>query len=176
MIVEHAFVTTMEASEALQLASAFLTARGFEAASQGAFAVDGLWTSAAFRRGQAKARRAKSIAELPQQVHLEWDRGRVTVAASIEHAERSSFSMGEIKADSPKLRIHTDLLLAIARGLEMVLAENQPAEHAYQQWDHVNQFIAENARRKRGRSRILIAVAIVLFALTIGMIVLATLT
>src|SRR6266550_777518 len=83
MLVEHAFITTLEASDALQLASRFLNARGFEAVAQNAFALGpGGWNVLEMTRGKRKAQRAKSVVDLPQQVRLEWDRGRVTVAAS----------------------------------------------------------------------------------------------
>src|SRR3954452_20642571 len=91
MVIEHQFVTTMEGSDAMRAASEFLTARGFAVKGQNDFAVGGGWTTLEVIRGKSNAARAKSIAELPQRLRLDYDRGRVTVAATLEYYQRGSF-------------------------------------------------------------------------------------
>ena len=84
MVVEHVFITTLDAPDALRAASHFLAQRGFVAQAQGAFAIGGgdAWNVLEMSRGKKNPRKAKSVVEYPQTIRLEWDRGRVTVAAS----------------------------------------------------------------------------------------------
>ena len=68
MVIEHTFVTTMEAPQAMTAAAQFLAQRGFVDAAGHGFAVDNEadWNSLEMRRGKKSAVRAKSIAQLPQ--------------------------------------------------------------------------------------------------------------
>src|SRR3712207_6576985 len=93
MVVEHVFVTTLEAPDALTRASEFLAAGGFVVQEQKAFPLGG-WNAVEVTRGKSNAARAKSVEELPQRVRVEWDRGRVTVAAYIQAFGRASFNIG----------------------------------------------------------------------------------
>src|SRR4051794_16092301 len=97
MVVEHIFITTLEAPDALRLASQFLNARGYIASAQSAFAIGGGggWNVLEMTRGKKSAAKAKSVIEFPQTIRIEWDRGRVTVAASSTSAhEQQSTRVG----------------------------------------------------------------------------------
>src|SRR6188474_2921057 len=91
MIVEHVFITTMEAPDALRLASQFLSSRGFEAVHQEAFQLGApdTWNVLEMRRGKKTPAKAKSHLELPQQVRLEYDRGRIALAASAQSLQEA---------------------------------------------------------------------------------------
>ena len=177
MVIEHQFVTTMDAPEAMRTASEFLTSRGFAVKGQNAFAVGGGWTTLEVSRGRKNAARAKSVAELPQRVRLDFDRGRMTVAAAIEYFRHGAFgtSAREPAPDSKKVRDHAALLTAIVQGLELLLANRLPPEQASSEWATVEQRIIQEGRRRRRRNFlaavIIIVVgvaAIVTMALTIG--------
>ena len=172
MVIEHVFVTTLDAPDALRLASEFLTANGFVVQGQGAFQLGG-WTSIEVTRGRANAARAKSIEELPQRVKVEWDRGRVTVAAYIQaFGGRQSFTIGaetELPPHSPKARLHAQLMGAIAQGLEMLLAHRRTPDEAMGPWRAVAAEIAADAARRRRSTRIGLTILVVFLALLVAL-------
>ena len=171
MVIEHVFVTTLEAPDALRLASEFLTAGGFAVQGQGAFQLGG-WNSIELARGRANAARAKSVEELPQRIKIEWDRGRVTVAAYIQGFARASFNIGsglELPANSKKVRLHAQLMTAIAQGLELLLAHRRPPDEAYGPWQRASYSIAEDARVRRRNNWIKVTVVVGIIALLIGL-------
>src|SRR5205814_3803523 len=90
MVVEHTFVTTMQDREALTAATGLLNSRGFVAVGEQAFSMDGSWNNVEMRRGRAKPRGAKSILDLPLNVRVEFDRGRIAIAAAITSWIRGS--------------------------------------------------------------------------------------
>jgi hypothetical protein len=172
VVVEHTFVTTMEAPQAMAAASEFLARRGFEA-PRTAFSMNQQWDTLEVRRGRAKARSARSVAQLPQVVNLSWDRGRVTVALSIEASNvwgGGSFVLGTTVEKPKRMRLHQSLLGAIAIGLEMLLAQQVPPEMAMAQWDRVEEEIAKAARRRRIRIAIVIGIVILFFGALIALI------
>src|SRR5262249_14921959 len=84
MIVEHTFVTTLDAPDALRRASRLLEDHGFKAEEPSAFEPSSSGPrDLKLQRGQRKPARARSIVQLPQEIRLQWDRGRITVAMSI---------------------------------------------------------------------------------------------
>jgi hypothetical protein len=171
MVIEHVFVTTLEAPDALRLASEFLTARGFVVQGQTAFQMGG-WKTLEVARGRKNAARARSIEELPQRIKIEWDRGRVTVAAYIQAYHRASFNIGsgvELPANSPKVRMHAHLMTSIVQGLELLLAHRQPMDEAARGWDSAAAVAAEDARRRRRRSWIKWGVVLAFIAFLIGL-------
>ncbi len=160
MVVEHTFVTTLPPTEAMHAAAEFLSARGFTSASAPrAFAIGdagaGVWDQLEVRRGRdpLSAGRARHLLQLPQQVRLEWDRGRVTVAASI--------------ADRFGKKDRVALLTAIASGLDRLLAQRQPPEVAAADWGAIESRI-ERARR---RSRLIAVIVVVAFALLLAILI-----
>ena len=174
MVIEHTFVTTLDAPEALQAASSFLQERGFSTAAPTAP------SSLEMRRGKTNPARARSVAELPQSIRLDFDRGRIGVAVSITPSAawggRSWLnSEVEISATDQKLlkrmKLHTDMLMAIAGGLEQVLVHRAPADVAARHWAEAEEHIAVAARRHKRRN-IVVATCLSLFvAAIIGLIV-----
>lgn len=103
LLIEHVFVTTMDAEEALLRAQAYLAGAGF-----GQVVRDG--SSLIMRAGRAAPLAHTSFREWPQEVRIEFDRGRVAVAASIREAKKPH-------------PVHRDMLLALVRGLEQLLVQ-----------------------------------------------------
>jgi hypothetical protein len=153
MVVEHIFITTLERIEALSRAAQFLNSRGFQASPQAAFALGGEgWSVVEMTRGKKNPARAKSAVELPQQIRLEWDRARVTVAASSTsmHESRATTSIG----GRGRKRIARDqqaILTAIVTALQDLLeAQLDPAQLSSTNAAFEGQIHAtERSRRKR---------------------------
>jgi hypothetical protein len=180
MVVEHVFVSALPPAEVMSRASAFLAARGFEHVRETSFPVgqDG-WTALQMRRGRKNPARAKTVAELPQTVRVEYDRGRVAVAISITASAAWGASGGfaissAITSERPKrMKLHAALLHAIARGLEILLAHDQSGQADYAAWDASETDIRAAARRRRIRSVIVLIILLGFLAVLIGAIVMA---
>lgn len=150
MLVEHVFITTLDAEPALEAARLFLGQLGFrEERCDDTAAIR-------FLRGHLDPRAVRTISEQPQCVLLDFDRGRVTVAASIREHRKAG-------------QLHTDLLLALTRGLELLLAQGQPAAEARDEWDRVEERIASDvaARWRRNRNALLGCLGILALVITI---------
>ncbi len=184
MVIEHTFVTTMDAPDALRLASEFLSQRGFVGLDRTAFPMEGAWKTLEMTRGKKKAARAKSVSELPQSIRLDFDRGRITIAASISaNASWGGSQWGGVGFGldatstnySPKrMQLHTDLLTSIARGLELLLSQKSDPATAAADWSAVESRIAAAAKKRRTRQLILLAVFLIFIFGAITLIVLAT--
>lgn len=151
MVIEHTFITTMDAPEAMRAATEMLRSRGFESAAGAAFPVGSVeWDSLEMRRGKSNPARAKNVAELPQGVRLHWDRGRVSVAISITaSAEWGLGGHATVASERPaKMRLHQELLTAIAVSLEQRLAQRQEPATAMAEWERVEAMIRDAARRR----------------------------
>ena len=164
MVIEHIFITTMESPEALTAASNLLREGGFAVLNNGAFQMGG-WTDLEVNRGKKNVARAKDVTECPQQVRLEWDRGRVTVAASIttrpRHTKAFAWSrkIGGVAFPPSKVpkkeRAYADLLTVITRSVELLLAQRRSQEEARREWAAVETQMKADSRRTRRRNAIL---------------------
>jgi len=172
MIVEHAFITTLEPEQAMALASEYLTARGFVAPMQDSFPVgQEQWTAVELTRGKKNPARARSILELPQTVRLEWDRGRVTVALSITgSAQWGGRGIGGTERPK-KMKLHERLLNAIAASLENLLAHDGRGAGDYAEWDAVENEARALARKRKIRQIILVSIIFGMLLLGIILIV-----
>ena len=178
MLVEHTFVTTLPQAEAFGAASAFLQERGFVALPQGQFPVGPHgWTALEVRRGVANPARAKTVLELPQQVRLGWDRGRMEVAASVTPKARgsgkpfvptgfaTSGDWGGSKSQDPAIG---QLLMTIARCLELLLAHRN-GDQAAAEWEQFHAAAIDAGERQRRRSRKIAIIAVIASLLAIGL-------
>jgi hypothetical protein len=146
MMIEHTFVTTRDAAATLAMASELLTQLGFKK-------VTSLPDAADFCRGKASPQRADRADELPQRVRLEYDRGRVSMAASIECVRKSK-------------PVHRSMLLSLTEAVEGYLGRNLPIFKARAAWDAVARDIAaKTARRRRLHLLITLLVSLLLVAL-----------
>jgi hypothetical protein len=162
----------MESQEALMSASNLLQAGGFQVVNNNAFQVGG-WTDLELSRGRKTAARAKDATQCPQQLRLEFDRGRVNVAASITPNTRRgrSFMWGgvigllaySLSNVSKNEQVHAGLMVVITQSIERLLAFRQPPEEARREWAEVETQIVAAARKARRRSLIVALVIIFLF-------------
>jgi hypothetical protein len=168
MVVEHTFITTLEGHDALRMAWELLVARGFvplppnEAAQrpQSPSAVE-------LRRGRENPDRAKSVVEFPQFVRVEWDRGRVTVAAAItpRTAWGRQYTPGSIISKPLNARDpdQENLVLAVVGALELLLGHRRAPAEAVAGLDQVQHQLVETARKKRVRNWLILLGVIVAF-------------
>src|ERR1041385_7975041 len=177
MLVEHTFVTTLDAQAALSAAADLLTSRGFVAQKSAAFQMGGGWNDVEFDRGRTNAARAKSMLELPHHVRMEFDRGRISLAASISlqsWAERQyRLGVSSRYAGKRNEAFQQELLLAIIEALELLLVARQPPKQCTARLDHVEIQILDVARRRRRRRYIYLGIFLTFVVLAIGLIVFA---
>jgi hypothetical protein len=180
MVIEHTFVTTMPSKQALGTASEMLARGGFVAELQEGFRVgETEWTSLQMKRGRKNTARAKDPTECPQRIRLDWDRGRVTFAGSIEaKSTRRTFYWGGVvgmaiaaanNKQGKSTKDYTDMMILIATALEELLARRSPPEVALQGWIAFQDELKLKAKKARRRSWIMVGI---LLAVIVGFIVL----
>jgi hypothetical protein len=154
VVVEHNFVTTLPRDQALGRASAFLSRGGFAAQTQTAFALDQTaWTSIEVKRGKPIPSMSLAIPDLPQKISLEWDRGRVSVAASI--------------SDQHSAKKRAAMMLSIVQGLENLLAKGHSEDQAIGEWYRIDTELRRSGRwYKFRRVGMRIFIFVVVFGLT----------
>ncbi|GAI96088.1 unnamed protein product, partial [marine sediment metagenome] len=114
MLVEHVFVTTYEEDEALQRARQLLAYFGFRVTSS---------TSGKLVMTSGKKKpTSRKVADLPQTVQLNYDRGRVSVGAAI---------MARRNKDLP---VHAELMSTLVTSLERLLVQREPFSSCTQQF------------------------------------------
>ncbi len=181
VIVEHSFVTTLPSQTALTAASEMLAAGGFLAEAQDGFRVgETQWTTLQMKRGKKTSARAKDPTECPQRIRLDWDRGRVTVAASIEpKSRRRGYYYGGLlglalaaadQKSGKATKDYTDLLIVISIALEDLLARRSPPDVAVKNWYALQNQLKIKAKKSRTRSWIVLAIFL---AVMIGLVVFA---
>jgi hypothetical protein len=158
MLIEHTFVTTLEAPQAFSLACSFLNGIGFRISNLPASLDQPLPQSLEMTRGNGPhcdPRRAL------QSVHLAFDRGRITIAASILPARRGSFGLNssslsgiEPPASSKLARPHAQLMVALAEALEALLSRGQSPQEASRSWLALEEAEIRKAQRARHSSMI----------------------
>jgi hypothetical protein len=164
MVIEHTFVTTLDAHEALTAASNLLQSGGFLVKNNSAFQI-GTWTDLEVSRGRKTAARAKDATQCPQQLRMEFDRGRVNIAASITPMDRRnrSFRFGGVvlwgvsamARREGKDRVYGELMMVITQSLESLLVHHMSPEEAQQPWRIVEAQIKDSARRARQRRMVI---------------------
>lgn len=173
MVVEHTFLTTLEAADALREAISLLQQFGFAAKPDQAFQMDARWNALEVQRGSAKTRRGTSLRERPQQVRLDWDRGRVAVAASLTPPARGRLDMNAAKLRKAEAAYAEQLLMSIARALELLLVQREAPEQAAAEWMRVERELQEKAAGDRRRYRIVLLAALIFAAIAIATLVYA---
>jgi len=153
MIIEHTFVTTFEGDAALDVAARLLASFYFEITARDESILQA-------RRGASNAGRAKNACELPQRVRIEFDRGRITLAASIEPGRK------------PKPE-HAALMKLLATTMEAYLCRPAEQDAARAAWWQLEQKIVSDARRRRLILKIVLA--LLLLATFVFIVVAATL-
>jgi hypothetical protein len=157
MLIEHTFVTTLEAPQAMELACSFLRELGFAVSNLPSVA-DGAWLqSLELTRGDRPhpdPRRSR------QTVHLAFDRGRMTIATSISPARRGSFGIsassigGEPSATSQWGQPHAQRMVALADTLESLIARGQSPQEVWRSWMAIENASSRKAFAARQSSMI----------------------
>jgi len=174
MIVEHTFVTTLEADEAFAKARSMLVGLGFQQVPSTPGTLE-------LMRGTPKQ---PDACESIQQVQLTFDRGRIDAAVSISRIiARKSFQISrrtgkDLKPNSADARPYELLLTALAQALEDLLAKGVPQVKANAAWVKQEQVMIENISHARSmvwyRWLIIIFSIILLVVLTIAICFAAT--
>src|SRR5438094_2401437 len=151
MVVEHVFVTTQEPAQAMRAAADLLYSHGFRFDRDSFSGPPDAPTAMEALRGKTNAQRAYGITELPQRVRLEYDRGRMSIAASIVpkrtwNGRHASFSSAANASGTQPLQQHAALLVAMAQGLENLLAFDQSPNDAAEQWTRIENRLSASAR------------------------------
>ena len=121
MVVEHTFITTMEAADALATAGRALVSEGFEVQQAS---------------DRALTARRVSGSRFPGRVHLEWDRGRVNVAVSIEVQKKPTTQQ-------------TSILINLAQALEKLLTGASDTDVEFDAWRSSSHKASTRVRRGR---------------------------
>jgi hypothetical protein len=175
MVVEHTFVTTMQPNEALGAASSLLASRGFVPTGDRAFALDGGWNHIELTRGRKNPARSKSILDFTQQVRIEFDRGRIAMAASLTAWTRGTREQipGELTTRSPSKPhpLQQELLLSLVAAIELLLVNRVPPEQCLARLNHIEAAIQEDARRLRRRNWIILGSVVLGFVALIALII-----
>jgi hypothetical protein len=159
MIVEHVFVTTLEPTDAFHQAASLLAPRGFYYAPEAA-----LQPGSATIEFHRPARTTVTHAALkhPQSIRLEYDRGRITLAAAATLPEASpyaSFATSK-KLSASQIAQVADLLTEIARSLETLLVHPTDPAQAAAGWDRLEAQYETDATATRRRSHRTVVIAL----------------
>ena len=151
MLVEHTIVTIQPQAEAFEHATALLEKNGFRREIPQAA------DTITFSRGIKKAEYAKSVDKLPQKVVLSFDRGRVSIAVSLEEARR-------LRSDA---MLQKEMLLTLATMLGQRLSPDESLHAAQLKWEDVNLKIKARHRRRRrvGLITVLVCLCVVVAAI-----------
>jgi hypothetical protein len=171
VVIEHSFVTTLPSTQALTAASEMLTKAGFVAEVQEGFRLGETdWTVLQMKRGKKSVARAKDPTQCPQRIRLDWDRGRVTVAASIQPKVRQrTFYFGGVigyaiaasatsRRKGKDSKDYSDLMIFIANSLEDLLWRQSSPEIAEQGWMSFEEELRAKAKKARRRSLIMVGI------------------
>ena len=154
MIVEHAFISTRDSAEVQASARDLLSMLGFSPTeTSGPATPDCLDVS----RGRRHARQAVyRLDEQPQRVRVEFDRGRVTIAASIEPHGRPH-------------DLHRELLLLLASLIERRVAGGANLAELRTPWENLDERIRRyNRKRRLPRDIIIVALCLIVVAAVVA--------
>jgi hypothetical protein len=129
MIVEHTFVTALPADEAFAAADKIIGPLAFRCESSSG-------SLRAWRRGQAEETRARQLDDLPQTLRMEFDRGRVAVAAAVDLGRRTH-------------TLPPQLMVALTLALERALVLGHPIATASEDVTRIHTSIQRRDRRVR---------------------------
>lgn len=185
LVVEHSFVTTLEFAQVYEMISSLMRRMGFAMTTEcthcgydlrGTISNEGArcpecGSSQAMHtrsetmasvivatRGKEKAGTARKTEDLPQRVRVEFDRGRVNIAASL----------------TPKAKVlphHRTMMLAIVNAIEAVVGRNEDAKPYVEDWSNLRSEGDAYDRKQRQKRATGCALLVVLFVAIIGLLI-----
>lgn len=147
----------------MRMSLEFLGRFGFTSSEPIGFRMAGdTWNTLKVRRGATRARANTPILNLPQTVAIEYDRGRIIVAAAIDVP----------KKEKPE---HAQLVTQITLALESLLARRIPPENAGEQLVSIEWHLRGLAQ-KAGRTRVFTWVLLSIFLALVLFVVIMAIT
>lgn len=176
MVIEHTFVTTVDASQALGLAVSLLSHAGFVASQPAPPVSDlpALYPGPALNVVEMTRATVGQKGSVPclQNVRLEFDRGRVTIAATIFPSTGTRPSMSatsDVTGPSAIERPFADAMMALALALDQALAQGMPIEQALEPWKALDALLTVRvASRRKTVRRCALCVCAVLAMISVG--------
>lgn len=120
------------------------------------------------RRGAVKSKRNRGVNQWPQQVRVEWDRGKVDVAVSVTPPPRARFDSDPAKLGKKEKALVERMLFAVAQSLELLLARGVAPAEARAGLDRLDRELEDQARRARRRQTITLIVVLVFVVAAVG--------
>ena len=183
MVIEHSFVTTLDSAEALESSFRFLESRGFSPNNGDNLRSQVTANRLELKRGKENPARARNVSELPQSIRLDFDRGRISLAISITPSSAwggRSFTNSDVgvqikDVENPsRLKLHHDLLVGIAYGLERLVGERLPPEEAARDWTYAEEKIVDAARRRKRKTIAAFLCLLVFVGFIVGLVIYST--
>jgi hypothetical protein len=180
VVIEHSFVTTLDSTQALESSFRFLQSRGFSPSNGDTVRPQVSANRLELRRGKENPARARNVSELPQSIRLDFDRGRVSLAIAITPSTAwggRSFTNSDIgvqirDVENPRrLKLHHELLVGIAYGLERLLVERLSAEEAAHDWIDAEENITKAARSRKRKTIAAVSCLLVFVGFIVGLVV-----
>ena len=109
------------------------------------------WNALEMTRGRKKAARAKSVVDFPQQLRIEWDRGRVTVAVSALSPQESQVTGWSTKPKGKVAALQEQMLAGLVNHLQQLLEARVDSEQVLAAWAGYEKRLhdADRSRRRR---------------------------
>jgi hypothetical protein len=171
-------VTTLDATQALESSFRFLQSRGFSAVNDDVRNPERTGQCLQLKRGKENPARARNVSELPQSVRLDFDRGRMNVAIAITPSAvwgRRGWSNSHVGVqikeveDPRRLKLHHDMMIGIAYGLERLLVEKLEPDDAARDWIDAEDKIFQAARRRKRQTIAAVSCFLVFIAFVVGL-------
>ncbi len=157
MILEHTFVTTFDDAKVIQQIDAIFVAMRF-------MREPGEPLHRQYHNGRSNPRTARKISDLPIRVWVNCDRGRISLAASIEESPRYRKQRNLLR----------DELFAIADACERLLKDAEPPDSALARWSELDRRFEQLDRQRKRRERmLLIGILAFVFIVIAGLVILA---
>jgi hypothetical protein len=147
MIVEHTFVTALPVEEAFAVVEKILEPLSFSRKLESGSVRE-------WKRGKEDAERATRLNDFPQQVRMDFDRGRVAIAASVDQGRRPH-------------KLPPLLMVALTLAAERALVLRQPTPEASEDVLRLQEKITRRDRRVRIAFVLTIVTILGLFAAAI---------
>ena len=172
MIAEHIFVTTLKPAEAFDLSTQFLGHFGFV---PGAITTDSdpKQQNLSFSRGAARPRKTDPLNKWRPRVMIQYDRGRITVAASIMSPVSGRWTTESEAIPKTYRDLAEKFLFQITTSLDNLLAHNGSPDKALADLTEFEQKIGGEYSQRSKRRTITMVIVVGVFILAMIIMVVA---